>query len=79
MANFNYEWWTVDIIFENGTYTCEFKGRNKSTVIKQIQKMVEENNSEKNQMRDVWHRQPKVIAVNWESLKLDRIGYQRMS
>lgn len=79
MSSFNYEWWTVKIQDEAGTLTWEFKGRSKENVIKQIQKEVKDSNSEANAMRDVFHRKAKIIKVFWETLKLDRIGYQRES
>lgn len=78
MASFKYEWWTVKIQDEAGISTCEFKGRSKENVIKQIQKEVQDSNSETNFMRDVWHRKPKIIKVFWETLTLERIGYQRI-
>ncbi|WP_458397844.1 hypothetical protein [Anaerotignum sp.] len=73
-----YEWWTVKIQDEAGTLTWEFKGKSKESVIKQIQKEVQDTNSEANAMLDVWHRKPRIIKVFWETLTLDRIGYQRI-
>ena len=74
---FHYEWWTVQIEDESGTFTWEFKGSSKDHVIKQINKKVTDSNSERNQQLDIWHRKPKVLKIYWETLKLDRIGHQR--
>ena len=38
MKTFNYEWWVVSIHFTNGTVDCEFKGKNKENIIRQIKK-----------------------------------------
>lgn len=73
MATFNYEWWTIEIRYTNGTYTCEFKGKNKENIIRQIKKEVKDTNSGKKGFC------AQVIEVYWETLKLDRIGYQRLS
>lgn len=73
MKTFNYEWWVVSIHFTNGTVDCEFKGKNKENIIRQIKKEVKEINSGKRGY------QPQIIEVHWETLRLDRIGYQRLS
>lgn len=73
MKTFNYEWWVVSIHFTNGTVDCEFKGKNKENIIRQIKKEVKEINSGKRGY------QPQIIEVYWETLRLDRIGYQRLS
>lgn len=39
MANFNYEWWTVSVKCLTGTYSYEFKAKNKQNVIRQIKKL----------------------------------------
>ena len=70
MASFNYEWWTVEITDQVGTLTWEFKGKSKDSVIKQINKEIEESKYD--------CRRPEILNVNWDSLKLDRIGYQRL-
>ena len=73
MKTFNYEWWIVSIRFTNGTVYCEFKGKNKENIIRQIKKEVKEINSGQRGY------QPQIIEVYWETLRLDRIGYQRLS
>lgn len=78
MAQFNYEWWTVDITDESGTCTWIFKGRNRQTITKQIEKCVRETNSEKNASMPVWYRKPKILAVHWDTFKIDHVGYNRL-
>lgn len=77
MNKFQYEWYTIKIKDQSGTLNYEFKGKSKESVIKQIKKMVEYTNSEENAKLDIWHRQPKILEVYWETLTLDRKGYQR--
>lgn len=79
MAEFNYEWWTVEIKYACGTMTTEFKGKSKDHVIKQIERFVKKSNSEKEQSKPIWFRPNLVIEVHWDTLKLDRIGYQRLN
>ena len=78
MASFHYEWWTVEITDQAGTLVWEFKGKSKESVIRQINKEVQDTNSEENQQRDMLHRRARILNVNWDSLKLDRTGYQRL-
>jgi hypothetical protein len=73
MKKFNFEWWTVKIRFTNGTVTCEYKAKNKENAIRQIKKDVKDTNSGKKGFC------PHIIEVYWETLELDRIGYQRLS
>ena len=49
------------------------KDINKENIIRQIKKEVKEINSGKRGY------QPQIIEVYWETLRLDRIGYQRLS
>ena len=77
MAKFNYEHWTVEITDEAGTTTWEFKGKDKDHVIKQIMKEVADSNSEQNLNRTMWQRKPMIKSVNWDSMLLDRTGYNR--
>ena len=79
MASFNYEWWTVSIKDQSGTNTWEFKGKSKEHIVRRIEKEIADTNSEKNLAKDCWHRKPAIIEVYWDTLKLDRIGYQRLS
>lgn len=77
MESFQYEWWTVEIKYQSGTYVIEFKGKSKENVIKQIEKEVKESNSQKNLEKDFWHRKQRILEVYWDTLQLDRKGYQR--
>ncbi len=79
MKAFNYEWWTVSIRFTTGTVTCEFKGKNKENVIRQIKRSFKASNSPENLNAHWWEYQNQMIEVYWDTLKLDRIGYQRLS
>jgi len=79
MASFNYEWWTVRIRDTAGWLTWEFKGKSRDHVVRQIKKEIADTNSEDNANRPVWKRRAAIIEVDWESLTLDRIGYQRLS
>lgn len=63
MANFQYEWWTVDIRYRVGICSTEFKGKNRDSVIRQIKK--EEASDDL------------IIEVLWDTLQMDRKGYQR--
>lgn len=74
MGAFEYEWWTVDVKTEGGTITYEFKGKNRENVIKQINKEVKKSNDP-----DLpwWERGARIIEVFWNTLTLDRVGYQR--
>ena len=73
MVNFHYEWWTVSIKATTGIDTWEFKGKNKENIIRQIKKEVEAINSGKRGFV------PQIIEVYWDTLKFDRIGFQRLS
>ena len=79
MGRFNYEWWTIKITDQSGTNTWEFKGKSKDHVIRQIRKEYNDTNSAENAARDYWHRKPRILSIDWDSLTLDRIGYQRLS
>lgn len=77
MGQFQYEWWTVSIKDQTGTNVWEFKAKSKDHAVKQIQWMVKYSNSEANLNQDCWHRRPRIVEVYWETLALDRKGYQR--
>lgn len=79
MAKFNYEWWTVEVRFDCGTIVCEYKGKNKENVIRQIKKDFKDTNSQENLNAPWWKRRNQMVEVYWETLELDRIGYQRLS
>lgn len=64
MKTFEYEWWTVNIYFLTGGCKCEFKGKSRETVVRQINKYIKDNRDE-------------ILSVDWTSMELDRKGYQR--
>lgn len=73
MARFQYEWWMVDIRYGTGVVGCIFKGKNKESVIKQIEREVKRTN---NLSSDPWG--DRIIEVYWDTMKLDRKGYNRL-
>lgn len=79
MSSFNYEWWTVRATLATGPITLEFKAKNKDHAVKQILKEYRDSNSAKNLEADFWHRKDRIVDIHWDTLTLDRVGYQRMS
>lgn len=77
MATFHYEWWTVDVTEPAGRVTLEFKARSKAHAIRQIEKEVAISNSNENASRPWWDRMNPILEVYWDTLTLDRTGYQR--
>lgn len=77
MSNFHYEWWTVRAKELTGWITYECKGKNKESVIKQIKRAYAESNSKENLEKPILFQKPRIVEVDWDSLTLDRIGYQR--
>ena len=77
MSQYHYEWWDVVITDESGTMTWEFKAKDKEHVIARIKEAIRDTNSDVNQARDFWHRRPRILNVQWDTLTLDRVGYQR--
>ena len=78
-GSFQYEWWTVDIIYTTGKDCTEFKGKSKDHVIRQINNWVEKKNKKHNDPSlPWWERGDGVIEILWETLTLDRVGYQRL-
>lgn len=60
MTKFHYEWWTVEIKFHTGVLVCEYKGKCKESVIRQIKRDFEESNSEKISIVSIgWNRKIK--------------------
>ena len=62
MKTFEYEWWDVKAKCLTGTYTLEVKAKNRENAIKQFNKK----------------NFPDVIEFLWDTLTLDRKGYQRL-
>ena len=78
MVKFNYEYYTVDVIYTVGKMTTEFKGRDRDHVIKQIKSwMVRKNKQHTDTSIPWWKRGEGVKEIIWETLKLDRTGHQR--
>ena len=76
-GSFQYQWWTVEILFDCGKMTAEYKGKSKDGVIKQIEKEIAFTNSEKNLSASWLERKNQIKKVYWDTMKLDRVGYQR--
>lgn len=77
MPNFNYEWWTVEITDVCRRDVWVFKARNKEGAIKQINKLVADSKPEKQAGKRWYEKKLEILAVHWETLKLDHVGYQR--
>lgn len=73
MGKFEYEWWHVDIKVATGKYTYEFKAKSKDGAVKQIKKYEKEHNDEVRRVRPDFKTE-----VFWDTLHLDRKGYQRL-
>lgn len=78
MGSFEYEWWTVSIRFPAGVCVCEYKGKSKESVIRQINREIKQSNSKENLELPIWKQKQQILQVYWETLKLDRKGYQRL-
>lgn len=80
MASFNYEWYTVDVLEATGRCTWEVKAKNAENAAKQIRKEAEiKTKAAHDETLPWWKRGGEVIEIYWDTMKLDRIGYQRMS
>lgn len=77
MASFRYEWYTINIQYPTGVVECEYKAKNMAGAVRQIKKEIALSNSPENLERPIWEQMPQIIEVDWESLKLDRVGHQR--
>lgn len=79
--SFEYEWWTVSIKFTTGTYICEFKGKDKEHIIKQIKREFAKSNSSENLAKS-WidpKKKNQMLEVYLDTLTFDRKGYKRLS
>lgn len=68
MGSFQYEWWNVDAILGKTKIIFEVKAKNKENAIKQFEKM---NADCKKNFGQNWQ-------ILWETMRLDRKGYQRL-
>lgn len=75
---FQYGWYTIDIVETSGRITYEFKAKSKDNAIKQIKAMVEKRGKLDNKSLPWWEREPGILEVCWDTLTLDREGYQRL-
>ena len=75
--SFQYEWWTVDVLLGVGRMTAEFKARSKENAVRQIEREVKKSNSPENLAKPWYEQKQPIKEVYWETLKLDRVGYQR--
>lgn len=72
MGKFQYEWWTVEAREATGKCTWEVKARSKDGAVRQIEKMAEAHDLEVQGVRPDF-----CTKIFWETLSLDRTGYQR--
>lgn len=73
MGAFQYEWWTVEVKEATGRTTWEVKAKSKDLAVKQIKKWEKEHNEFVQKMRPEFSTE-----VFWETLTMDRKGYQRL-
>lgn len=72
MGQFQFEWWTVEVNAPAGRETWEVKAKNKDNAVKQIKKWAKEENE------FFFPRCGKTVEVLWDTMTLDRKGYQRL-
>lgn len=77
MGSFQYEWWLVDVIINGTRMALEVKARNKENAIKQIEKMANPEKA-KDFFEEITAKQLTEGKIFWETLRLDRKGYQRL-
>lgn len=71
--SFEYEWWTVEVQEATGKYKWEVKAKNRSNAEKQILKWAKEHDEEVNRVRPDFK-----TTIYWDTMVLDRKGYQRL-
>lgn len=80
MSTTHYEWWTVDVIETSGKVTWEIKCKSEEHAKKQIiARMKKQNKRAEDESLPGYLRCGKVLEVCWDTLTLDRVGYQRLS
>lgn len=77
MKGFEYEWYTIDLQLAVGKITYEVKAKSKENAIRQINNLVAKSNSESNLAKNWIDQIQPITKVYWETLTLDRKGYQR--
>ena len=79
MAQYNFEWWTVEIVYTTGKALTEFKGKSREHIIRQINAWVMKQNKKHNDTSLTWwERGEGIKEVLWDTLTLDHVGYQRL-
>lgn len=69
---FEYEWWTVDVREATGRITYEVKAKNRKNAEKQVIQMASRHDEFIQKVRPDFKTE-----IYWETMKLDRTGYQR--
>lgn len=72
MGSFQFEWWTVKVHEATGHVKWEIKAKNRDNAIKQIKKMAKDHDEFVQTVRPDFS-----TVVFGDTLKLDRVGYQR--
>lgn len=72
MGKYQYQWWTVEVREATGRCTWEIKARSKEGAVKAINKLANEHNEYVRKVRPDFNTE-----IYWETLTLDREGYQR--
>jgi hypothetical protein len=72
MGQFQFEWWNIDIREATGRITLEIKAKNKDGAIKQIKRYAKKHDEEVQVVRPDFHTE-----IYWDTLTLNRKGYQR--
>lgn len=72
MGQFQYEWWNIDLKEATGLITLEVKAKSKDGAIKQIKRIAEKHDKEVQAVRPDFRTE-----IYWDTLTLDRKGYQR--
>ena len=70
---FQFEWWHIKVREATGLITYEVKAKNKDNAIKQIKKMAQEHEEFIRKVRPDFK-----IEIFWDTLTLDRKGFQRL-
>lgn len=73
IKNFQYEWWNVEVQEATGKTTWEVKAKNEEGAKKQFNKMAKQHNDFIQKVRPDFN-----TTILWNTLKLDRKGYQRI-
>lgn len=78
MGKFQYIYFLVDVAEPCGRITYEIKAKSEENAIKQINKMVSESNSAENLKLSWFERKAPILNVYWDTLRVDRVGYERL-